>query len=122
MADTTLTNVLLLAPELSTTLTTDRFTLFLSDAKQEIAQYNLDVTVEERTQRYLIAHYATINNTGIIKKAINGLELGYSSYKAGEDLESTIYGREAKRLLVLYHVDTSTKGVQVFELFSQVIK
>lgn len=118
MADTSLANVLLLAPELTSILTSDRFSLFLGDAKLEIARYNLDTIVEERTQRYLIAHYATINNTGIIKKALNGMELGYSSYKAGEDLESTVYGREAKRLLVLYQVDTSTKGVQVFELFS----
>lgn len=118
MADTTLANVLLIAPELKGTLTSDRFSLLLSDAKMEITRYSLVDEVIERTQRYLVAHYATLNATNIIKKKIDTLEMAYGQYKSGDDLESTLYGKEVKRILSLYAVDTTAKASMTFKLFS----
>lgn len=124
MADTTIEKVLIMAPELTATLTPDVFELYLSDAKLELEKYKLPEGKDEKAQRLLIAHYMTTSKisssafvTGgggiITKKKLGPLEISYSSSSntSTSSSDTTRWLDELNRLL---------KGITrgTFELFS----
>ena len=111
MTDTTRDKIIIMAPELTTALTPELFELYLSDAKIELEQYNLQDPKAEKAQRLLIAHYVTAGKlnantfeTGggvITKKKLGPLELSYSSSTSAtsNNLETTRWLEELNRLL-----------------------
>ena len=63
MSNTTRANVLAIAPELSTGITDDQWTLILSDVADEIT-ISIFKSRQEIAQRYLAAHKLTLVKTG----------------------------------------------------------
>ena len=106
MADTTLANVILMAPDLSW-VTSGNFSLYLSDAKLELAKYTIPNEAVEKSQRLLVAHLATVSRTsgGIItKKKLGPMELSYASSSTNNSDGPTIWWDELQRLLANYGV------------------
>lgn len=96
MADTTLINVQTMAPDLI--ISAGQFTLYLSDAKLELAKYVVKDELIEKAQRLLIAHYATKSKSSggqITKKKLGPMEMSFST--ANND--SSIWWEELQRLL-----------------------
>lgn len=119
MADTTIDNVILMAPDLAATLTQPKFDLYLSDAKLELEKYKVPETIQEKCQRLMVAHYATISKSGgnvggsfITKKKLGPLEISYGQTSSA-NTESSMWLDELTRLLKRYGVI----GMK-FELFS----
>jgi len=101
MADTTIARVKLIASHLRE-LSDEEIQIFIDDAKIEMKDYSLDDEVEEKAQRYLTAHLATINNRRAVSEEIKGeLSVDYvkGSTSKEKGLESTKYGAKYKEVL-----------------------
>ncbi len=72
--------------------------MYIEDAILELEMVNVPPKYEEKTQRYLAAHYATIQTRRAKSEDIDDIKVQYDSVK-GVDLNMTMYGREARRII-----------------------
>jgi len=105
MADTTVDNVLAIAPHLSS-LDDSTIDLYIEDAIEELKGTSL--ADNERAQRYLAAHYGTINVRRATSEEIKN-ELSVDYEDSGD--YSTKYKQEFERLV------SNANGID-FRLFS----
>lgn len=101
MADTTPAKVKAIAKHLNK-VEDPTLQMYIDDAKLELADKAVPETYEEKLQRYLAAHFATIDFRRPQTQRIGDLQTSYTGIdtQATSDpgLESTQYGQEYKRL------------------------
>lgn len=99
MADTTVANVRAIAAHLAS-LTDEQIQLYIADAQAELEGKVIPEHLEERIQRYLAAHFATLQ---VRRPVTEKVEQVSTSYRQGQDtargFDLTEYGQEARRLL-----------------------
>lgn len=75
--------------------------MYIADAKLEMQSMRYKPRYEEKIQRYLAAHYATLANPMVKSESLDGL--GSQTYlspgEGKEGLEATAYGQEVARIL-----------------------
>lgn len=97
MADTTVGRVRAIAGHLRK-LPDSTIELYIEDAKEEVAKLGVSSDREERMQRYLAAHFGTLQNPRPTDQRVKDLSLSYNR-ASGDGLDATEYGQEYKRLL-----------------------
>jgi hypothetical protein len=99
MADTSPYNVKAIAKHLAS-VEDMVIQMYIDDAVLEVADQKPPAKYEEKMQRYLAAHFATLDKRRPESQRVDGLQ---TNYKAGspEDrgLNATEYGQEYQRLL-----------------------
>jgi len=110
MADTTVDRVLAIAPHLEE-LPSDTVQMYIDDAIGELSGTSL--ADDERAQRYLAAHYGTLNVRRSTSEKVENVQVDYDRGGNAEDvgLNLTTYGREYARII------SNEKGLN-FRLFS----
>lgn len=100
MADTTVSNVRAIAGHLNT-LPDSTIQMYIDDAKLEMQNLSYAPQYEEKIQRYLAAHFGTLQNPKAKSESVDGLgSQTFSDVTSGkEGLKSTEYGQEVLRLL-----------------------
>lgn len=99
MADTEVLKVRNIASHLAA-LSDEALLMYIEDAMTEMASMRVPAQYEERAQRYLAAHLATIDRERPAFKSGAGLSATYNRV-SGKGLGSTEYGQEVLRLLRL---------------------
>lgn len=103
MAKTTPEKVRSIAKHLAS-LSDDELNIVIDDAYMEVKGLKIKEEYEERLNRYLAAHLASLNIRQAVSERVGDLSKTYaeSEQSVGKGLESTPYGQEYKRLLALY--------------------
>jgi hypothetical protein len=103
MSDTTWSNVVAMAPELST-LSVAQQNLIIADVKLLVSTAFGDY--QEIAQRYLAAHMGTILNSsnksatgGLQSESIGDASISYGSIQDASRYDTTAYGRKYKEIL-----------------------
>ncbi|MBC3581237.1 DUF4054 domain-containing protein [Listeria monocytogenes] len=73
--------------------------LHIDDAYSEVQEKGFPENLEERANRYLAAHLATLANKDVKSEAVGSLKREYYEVKGDTGLLSTEYGQEYARLL-----------------------
>ena len=97
MSDTNIDNVKAIADHLSD-VPDSTIQLFIEDAKLELDKYSIPDKYQEKLQRYLTAHLATLNTRRVNSYSVDDISVSYKAI-SGEGLNSTEYGQEVKRIL-----------------------
>jgi len=97
MADTTPANVRAIAKHLAS-VDDAALNLHIADAKLELKTHDIPEENEERLQRYLAAHYATLDQRRTTSERVGDIQASYQAAQ-GKDLDATEYGQEFKRQL-----------------------
>lgn len=95
MADTTPEKVKAIAQHLEA-LDDSTIDIYIEDAQDELE--NTALEGNERAQRYLAAHYGTLNIRRVDSESVENVSTSYESMDTGEGLESTVYGQEFLRI------------------------
>lgn len=98
MANTTPEKVKAIAKHLKK-LAPEVLEMYISDAQLELGRYRVAEKYEERLQRYLSAHLATLDSRRPDNYSVGEISAGFSSGVKGLGLDSTEYGQEFKRQL-----------------------
>lgn len=77
----------------------DSLQLHIEDAYSEVQAKGFPGNLEERANRYLAAHLATLANKYVKSEAVGSLKREYYEAKGETGLLSTEYGQEYARLL-----------------------
>lgn len=80
----------------------EQIEMYIEDAKVEMSDLEYKELYEEKIQRYLAAHYATIDVRRVQREKMEDMSLTFESSRLvkGKDfLETTKYGQEVIRLL-----------------------
>ncbi len=97
MTDTTVERVRAIASHLAD-LTDAAVEMFIEDAQNELTDYEYDETDEEKLQRYLAAHFATISERRANSYSVGDISVSYNA-TSQEGLMSTDFGQEFLRVL-----------------------
>ncbi len=97
MADTTVAKVKGIAKHLSK-LDPEIVQMYIDDAKAELSDYAIPAKYQERLQRYLAVHLATLDIARPTNKKVSDLSASYNRVQ-GKNLDGTEYGQEYRRLL-----------------------
>lgn len=100
MADTTPQKIRAIASHLDH-LSDDTLQIYIDDAQDELSTLDIPTNLEEKTQRYLAIHYATIDNRRPTSEKLGPASKSYKELD-GDGLGLTEYGREVKRILDRY--------------------
>jgi|AntRauTorcE11897_2_1112592.scaffolds.fasta_scaffold04872_3 hypothetical protein len=101
MADTTVERVRAIASHLEA-LENSQIEIYISDAKLDLDDIGFDSKYEEKLQRYLTAHLATIDVPRAISEKTEDFQVKYQGAPAVSNknfLETTKYGQEVLRTL-----------------------
>ncbi len=112
MADTTADRVRSIAKHLNKVEVTT-LEMYIDDAKLEMEKHKVPDKYHEKLQRYLAAHFATLDYRRPETQKIGDLQTSYKS--PGEEsksngLEGTEYGKEYNRLL---KIALGSKGINL---------
>lgn len=100
MADTTPEKIKAIASHLSS-MEDSTLEIYIQDAKDELSTLDIPTNLEEKTQRYLAAHYATLDKRRPTSEKLGPASQSYKELD-GDGLGLTEYGREVKRILDRY--------------------
>ncbi|MGY4689341.1 DUF4054 domain-containing protein [Salibacterium sp. K-3] len=101
MADTTVDNVKAIASHLKSLSDSD-IQMYIDDAKMEVDELGVAEKYHERLQRYLVAHYASLNIRRPEARSFEGASVSYKGPREttyGSGMNMTEYGQEYQRLL-----------------------
>ncbi|HAA4684508.1 TPA_asm: DUF4054 domain-containing protein [Listeria monocytogenes] len=77
----------------------DSLQVHIDDSYLEVQEKGFPEKFEERANRYLAAHLATLANKNVKSEAVDSLKREYYEVKGDSGLLSTEYGQEYARLL-----------------------
>lgn len=102
MTKTTVEKLKLTAKEL-TSLSDDALKQYINDAWLEVEKANFPERFQDKANRYLAAHLATLADKNVKSEAVGSLKREYSGKNVSfMDLKSSPYGQEYLRLLNTY--------------------
>lgn len=99
MSQTTVSKVRSIASHLSK-LSDQSIELHIEDAVIELEDWEYDDKYQEKMERYLAAHFATLDHPKPTSEEVKGLgSKDYADKTGTEGLESTEYGKELLRIM-----------------------
>jgi len=107
MSDTTVSRVRDIASHLNE-LSDSQIEIYIADAELELPDSVIGTEFEEKAQRYLTAHLATIDVRRPKRENKLNLTVSYDSEESNEDvLNTTKYGKEYKRVVQKVNSDSN---------------
>lgn len=99
MPETTVSKVRSIASHLSK-LSDESIQLYIDDAVIELDDWEYDSKYQEKMERYMAAHFATLDHPKAISESVKGLgSKDYADKTGNEGLEVTDYGKEILRIM-----------------------
>jgi hypothetical protein len=99
MPQTTVSKVRSIASHLSK-LSDQSIELYIEDAVLELEDWEYDDKYQEKMERYMAAHFATLDHPKAVSEAVKGLgSKDYANKTGTEGLEITEYGKELLRIM-----------------------